>query len=380
MPVVPCPILTQLRPSPLRAVLPVTHPVVVQAMPDLPPASKPCFQSRPPARSLPIPTSCRGPIALMRPSRFTLLHHHLCSTGTWPHYTNRPPLNIESDHPLLCPPFCSTTCTTSCRGPIALMRPSPLLSWLITRTITVPAPDLLTTTSAPLPCSTTAHLPHPALPCCYQTIKCPSLPLYYPQYYLYHILSWPQLLQVAEDEEDGKIVGYVLAKMWVNVGGGQGTAAAGPGGLRDEEDGKIVGYVLAKMWVNVGGGQGTAAAGPGGLRDEEDGKIVGYMLAKMWVSGVLVAVLVLVAVVVLGPGPAMGRPGPGQFIRWARPGLVGDGKGPPAGLSGLEVANGAGLMATCEWPTARPAGAESSVTWGGAVGNGPVLRHGPPPA
>mmetsp|Transcript_26817 Transcript_26817/g.58480 ORF Transcript_26817/g.58480 Transcript_26817/m.58480 type:complete len:169 (+) Transcript_26817:145-651(+) len=32
------------------------------------------------------------------------------------------------------------------------------------------------------------------------------------KYYLYHILSWPQLLHVAEDY-DGKIVGYVLAKM-----------------------------------------------------------------------------------------------------------------------------------------------------------------------
>lgn len=32
------------------------------------------------------------------------------------------------------------------------------------------------------------------------------------QYYYYHILSWPQLLYVAEDY-DGKIVGYVLAKM-----------------------------------------------------------------------------------------------------------------------------------------------------------------------
>ncbi|MEW5301689.1 MAG: hypothetical protein WDW38_002709 [Sanguina aurantia] len=32
------------------------------------------------------------------------------------------------------------------------------------------------------------------------------------KYYLYHILSWPQLLYVAEDY-DGKIVGYVLAKM-----------------------------------------------------------------------------------------------------------------------------------------------------------------------
>ena len=32
------------------------------------------------------------------------------------------------------------------------------------------------------------------------------------KYYMYHILSWPQLLWVAEDY-DGKIVGYVLAKM-----------------------------------------------------------------------------------------------------------------------------------------------------------------------
>jgi peptide alpha-N-acetyltransferase len=32
------------------------------------------------------------------------------------------------------------------------------------------------------------------------------------KYYLYHILSWPQLLYVAEDY-NGRIVGYVLAKM-----------------------------------------------------------------------------------------------------------------------------------------------------------------------
>merc|ERR1712187_555992 len=32
------------------------------------------------------------------------------------------------------------------------------------------------------------------------------------KYYFYHILSWPQLLYVAEDY-DKKIVGYVLAKM-----------------------------------------------------------------------------------------------------------------------------------------------------------------------
>jgi peptide alpha-N-acetyltransferase len=32
------------------------------------------------------------------------------------------------------------------------------------------------------------------------------------KYYLYHALSWPQLSYVAEDEK-GRIVGYVLAKM-----------------------------------------------------------------------------------------------------------------------------------------------------------------------
>lgn len=32
------------------------------------------------------------------------------------------------------------------------------------------------------------------------------------KYYFYHLLSWPQLLFVAEDF-DGEIVGYVLAKM-----------------------------------------------------------------------------------------------------------------------------------------------------------------------
>jgi peptide alpha-N-acetyltransferase len=32
------------------------------------------------------------------------------------------------------------------------------------------------------------------------------------KYYFYHGLSWPQLSYVGEDD-DGKIVGYVLAKM-----------------------------------------------------------------------------------------------------------------------------------------------------------------------
>eukprot|EP00694_Reclinomonas_americana_P006683 EC797140.1.p1 GENE.EC797140.1~~EC797140.1.p1 ORF type:complete len:202 (-),score=67.17 EC797140.1:38-643(-) len=35
---------------------------------------------------------------------------------------------------------------------------------------------------------------------------------YHLKYYMYHTLSWPQLGYVAE-EEDGRIVGYVLAKM-----------------------------------------------------------------------------------------------------------------------------------------------------------------------
>lgn len=37
---------------------------------------------------------------------------------------------------------------------------------------------------------------------------------YQMKYYYYHIMTWPQLLQVAEDH-NGKIVGYVLAKMCV---------------------------------------------------------------------------------------------------------------------------------------------------------------------
>lgn len=34
---------------------------------------------------------------------------------------------------------------------------------------------------------------------------------------LYHALTWPQLSYVAEDEGSGKIVGYILAKMWVGT-------------------------------------------------------------------------------------------------------------------------------------------------------------------
>ncbi|XP_036762341.1 N-alpha-acetyltransferase 11 [Manis pentadactyla] len=41
---------------------------------------------------------------------------------------------------------------------------------------------------------------------------------YQMKYYFYHGLSWPQLSYIAEDE-DGKIVGYVLAKMEEEPGG-----------------------------------------------------------------------------------------------------------------------------------------------------------------
>lgn len=34
------------------------------------------------------------------------------------------------------------------------------------------------------------------------------------KYWMYHALTWPQLMYVAEDYS-GKIVGYVLAKMYV---------------------------------------------------------------------------------------------------------------------------------------------------------------------
>lgn len=40
---------------------------------------------------------------------------------------------------------------------------------------------------------------------------------YQMKYYLYHMLCWPQLSQVAVDAK-GQIVGYVLAKMYVGLG------------------------------------------------------------------------------------------------------------------------------------------------------------------
>lgn len=39
---------------------------------------------------------------------------------------------------------------------------------------------------------------------------------YQMKYYFYHALSWPQLSYVAEDDQ-GRIIGYVLAKMYVPI-------------------------------------------------------------------------------------------------------------------------------------------------------------------
>ncbi|KAF2864151.1 N-acetyltransferase complex ARD1 subunit [Piedraia hortae CBS 480.64] len=36
---------------------------------------------------------------------------------------------------------------------------------------------------------------------------------YFCKYYMYHVLSWPQLSYVAKTSDKGKVVGYVLAKM-----------------------------------------------------------------------------------------------------------------------------------------------------------------------
>lgn len=44
---------------------------------------------------------------------------------------------------------------------------------------------------------------------------------YQMKYYFYHALTWPQLSYVAEDEE-GQVVGYVLAKMYVQGVCGRG--------------------------------------------------------------------------------------------------------------------------------------------------------------
>jgi peptide alpha-N-acetyltransferase len=38
---------------------------------------------------------------------------------------------------------------------------------------------------------------------------------YQHKYYSYHYLSWPSLLHVAENA-DGKIIGYVLAKLYIS--------------------------------------------------------------------------------------------------------------------------------------------------------------------
>lgn len=65
---------------------------------------------------------------------------------------------------------------------------------------------------------------------------------YQMKYYFYHLLSWPQLLYVAED--DGKIVGYVLAKMEEETG----TA----GSASEEPHGHITSLAVLREYRKLG--------------------------------------------------------------------------------------------------------------------------------
>lgn len=88
------------------------------------------------------------------------------------------------------------------------------------------------------------------------------------KYWMYHALTWPQLTYVAEDDS-GKIVGYVLAKMCVRARAcGRRCNAAGcspnsplPSGLpalrRDEDDpsephGHITSLAVSRMYRKIG--------------------------------------------------------------------------------------------------------------------------------
>jgi ribosomal protein S18 acetylase RimI-like enzyme len=61
---------------------------------------------------------------------------------------------------------------------------------------------------------------------------------YQMKYYFYHILSWPQLLYVADD--NGKIVGYVLAKMEEDISPG------------DEPHGHITSLAVLREYRKLG--------------------------------------------------------------------------------------------------------------------------------
>ena len=63
---------------------------------------------------------------------------------------------------------------------------------------------------------------------------------------MYHILSWPQLLYVAEDYS-GKIVGYVLAKMYdiVCLFCFYGTVVIGVCFHREEESKDVHGHITS---------------------------------------------------------------------------------------------------------------------------------------
>ena len=75
------------------------------------------------------------------------------------------------------------------------------------------------------------------------------------QYYYYHILSWPQLLQVAE-ATNGDIVGYVLAKVEdeeAAAAAAAGTSSNGThAGRRPEVHGHITSLAVARTHRRLG--------------------------------------------------------------------------------------------------------------------------------
>jgi ribosomal protein S18 acetylase RimI-like enzyme len=75
------------------------------------------------------------------------------------------------------------------------------------------------------------------------------------KYYMYHLLSWPHLLYVAEDL-DGSIVGYVLAKMEESPGstdaGSSSNTAATSGAVKPVRHGHITSLAVQRSHRKLG--------------------------------------------------------------------------------------------------------------------------------
>jgi peptide alpha-N-acetyltransferase len=75
------------------------------------------------------------------------------------------------------------------------------------------------------------------------------------KYYMYHLLSWPHLLYVAEDSE-GAIVGYVLAKMEEGSNASDSSSgagvASGSGQAGPVRHGHITSLAVKRMYRRLG--------------------------------------------------------------------------------------------------------------------------------